>query len=205
MTLPIETPPPGRAGAPPDGRLKRARCLFLTFLKIGAFTFGGGYAMLPLIEREVVANRRWATHEEVLDMFAIGQAAPGVIALNVATFLGFRVGGFLGAAAAVVGVALPSVLIISAIAIWFDQITRFTWMQHAFAGVRAGVLVLIIGAIRKLSKPLKATTFNFVVGVAAFAATAFFKVGAAWLILTAVAIGLFADLLARPSKEAKNA
>ena len=190
----------------PDGRLERAYRLFTAFLKIGAFTFGGGYAMLPLIEREVVAKRNWATHPEVLDMYAIGQAAPGVIALNFATFLGFRVGGLLGAAASVVGVALPSVVLISIVAVFFGQVNmENAWVASAFTGIRAGVLVLLIGALRKLAKPLRATVFNFAVGCAAFAATVFLKLGVHWLILAAVAAGLFADILGRPAKEQNHA
>jgi len=192
---------------PRDGRLKRAQCLFTAFAKMGAFTFGGGYAMLPLIEREVVEKRKWATHAEVLDMYAISQTAPGVIALNFAVFLGFRVGGILGAIAAVVGVALPSVVFITLVAIFFEHFKGNPWVQSAFAGVRAAVLVLCIGSLRKLAKPVKATVFNFAVGFAALAASLIFgkQIGMVWLILTAVAVGLFADILTRSKKEKTNA
>ena len=194
--------------APPkDGQLTRAGCLFTAFAKMGAFTFGGGYAMLPLIEREVVEKRKWATHAEVLDMYAISQTAPGVIALNFAVFLGFRVGGILGAVAAVVGVALPSVVFITLVAIFFENFRDNPWVQAAFAGVRVAVLVLCIGSVRKLAKPVKGTVFNFGVGLAALVASLAFgkQIGMVWLILTAVAIGLFADILARPKKEKTNA
>ena len=192
---------------PRDGRLARARCLFTAFFKIGAFTFGGGYAMLPLIESEVVEKKNWATHPEVLDMYAISQSAPGVIALNFAVFLGFRVGGVLGAVAAVLGVALPSVVLITLAAVFFEHVKDNPWVGHAFAGVRAGVLVLLIGAIRKLAKPVKPTVFNFAMGITAFAASILLdkRVGMIWFILTAVAVGLFADILARMQKGKKHA
>jgi len=192
---------------PKDGLLTRAGCLFAAFAKMGAFTFGGGYAMLPLIEREVVEKRKWATHAEVLDMYAISQTAPGVIALNFAVFLGFRVGGILGAVAAVVGVALPSVVFITLVAVFFEHFRDNGWVQSAFAGVRAAVLVLCIGSIRKLAKPVKPTVFNFAVGFAALAASLVFgkQVGMVWFILTAVAVGLFADILTRPTQGKNNA
>ena len=188
-------------------KLKRARRLFVTFFRIGAFTFGGGYAMVPLIEREVVAERKWLRHEEVLDMFAIGQTAPGVIAINVSIFVGHRVAGILGAVAAVLGMVLPSLVFMSVVAMCFEQIKDNAWVGHAFSGVRAGVLVLILSAVQKLAKPLKATVFNFALGIAAFGAMVVLpkifpaKSFVLWVLLAAACVGLLADVLARPAKK----
>jgi len=187
-----------------NGKLLRVRRLFTTFLRIGAFTFGGGYAMVPLIEREVVEGRKWLKHEEILDIFGVAQSVPGVIAVNVATFTGHRVAGFWGALAAVLGVVLPSFFVICAIAVFFDRFRELAWVGHAFEGARAGVVVIIIGALRKLSHNVPASAFNFGVGCAAFAATAFFNVGAAWVILLAIATGLLASIRENGRREAQR-
>ena len=178
--------------------------LFLAFSRVGAFTFGGGYAMLPMLEREVVDRRGWVSHADLLDMFGIAQAAPGVIAVNMATFTGRRVAGFWGSVAAVLGVAWPSVLVICAVALCFDRFRELKWVAHAFEGVRAGVLALIAAALRKLGRGLRPSAFNLATGCAAFAATAFFNAGAAWVILAAVAAGLLADVAGRKKNGAGN-
>ncbi len=172
----------------------RVRKLFATFLRIGAFTFGGGYAMVPLIEREVVEGRGWVTHEEVLDILGIAEATPGVIAVNMATFVGYRVAGFWGSLAATVGVVMPSLVIIGVIALFFERFQEWAWVGYAFAGIRAGVLVLIIGAVRKLGRHSRATIFNFAVGVGAFVLAAFSSLGAVWVILMALAAGMLLEL-----------
>ena len=126
--------------------------LFLTFAKIGACTFGGGYAMLPILQREVVDNRGWATQDELADYFAIGQCTPGIIAVNTATFIGHKCGGFLGATAATFGVVLPSVIIILILAGIIGEFSHVAAVQHAFAGIRVCVCVLIFNAVLKLWK-----------------------------------------------------
>ena len=121
--------------------------LFLTFLKIGAFTFGGGYAMIPLIQREIVEKKHWISDEEILDIVAIAESTPGPIAINSATFVGYRAGGFAGAFFATFGVVLPSFLIILAISFVLRQFQELKPVQYAFQGIRAGVLALIIRAM----------------------------------------------------------
>ncbi len=126
--------------------------LFATFCKIGAFTFGGGYAMLPMIQKEIVDEKKWATEEEVIDYFAIGQCTPGVIAVNTATFIGYNRKGILGGVVATLGVITPSVIIIIIIAAFIRNFMHIQWVQHAFAGIRVAVTVLILNAIIKMWK-----------------------------------------------------
>lgn len=126
--------------------------LFLTFAKIGAMTFGGGYAMLPIIQREVVEGKGWATEEEVMDYYAIGQCTPGIIAVNTATFIGQKLKGTPGGIAATLGVVFPSVVIISLLATVIEAFSHLVWVQNAFGGIRVCVCVLITNAVVKLYK-----------------------------------------------------
>ena len=124
--------------------------LFITFAKIGAVTFGGGYAMLPILQREIVENKHWGTDEELADYYAIGQCTPGVIAVNVATFIGRKAAGNIGGIAATLGVVFPSVVIITLLAGVIQAYSSLEWVAHAFAGVRVCVCVLIFNAVIKL-------------------------------------------------------
>ena len=124
--------------------------LFITFAKIGAVTFGGGYAMLPILQREIVENKHWGTEEELADYYAIGQCTPGVIAVNVATFIGRKVSGNLGGVIATLGVVFPSIVIITMLAGVIQAYSSLEWVKHAFAGVRVCVCVLIFNAVIKL-------------------------------------------------------
>ena len=126
--------------------------LFLTFAKVGVMTFGGGYAMLPILQREVVDNKGWATEEELMDYFAIGQCTPGVIAVNTATFIGQKNKGILGGVVATVGVVFPSLVIISLLAGVIEAFSHLVWVQNAFGGIRVCVCVLIANAVVKLYK-----------------------------------------------------
>lgn len=126
--------------------------LFVVFMKIGGFTFGGGYAMLPMIQKEVVERNDWATENEVLDYFAIGQVTPGVIAVNTATFIGYKVAGVMGAIFATLGVIFPSVVIISFIAAFLTNFAHLPIVIHAFNGIRACVCVLILSAVYNMAK-----------------------------------------------------
>ena len=126
--------------------------LFVTFMKIGGFTFGGGYAMLPMIQKEVVNSKKWATQTEVLDYFAISQVTPGVIAVNTATFIGYRMAGILGGIAATLGVIFPSMLILAIIAAFLNNFASMPVVIHAFNGIRACVCVLILTAVYNMAK-----------------------------------------------------
>ncbi len=126
--------------------------LFLTFAKVGACTFGGGYAMLPILQREVVESKGWCTDEELTDYFAIGQCTPGVIAVNTATFLGSKRKGVLGGVIATLGMVFPSIVIITLIAAFLTNFAHIPAVGHAFAGVRAAVVALIASSVLKLGK-----------------------------------------------------
>lgn len=126
--------------------------LFLTFARIGGLTFGGGYAMLPMLQKEVVENRGWATEEELADYYAIGQCTPGIIAINTATFVGYRQFGVVGGIVATLGVVFPSLVIITTIAAFISNFADLPLVQHAFAGIRVCVCVLILNAVLKLRK-----------------------------------------------------
>lgn len=124
--------------------------LFITFAKIGAVTFGGGYAMLPILQREIVENKHWGTDEELADYYAIGQCTPGVIAVNVGTFIGRKVAGNIGGVVATLGVVFPSLVIITLLAGVIQAYASVEWVKHAFAGIRVCVCVLIFNAVIKL-------------------------------------------------------
>lgn len=126
--------------------------IFLTFCRVGALTFGGGYSMLPMLEREVVERRGWVSQQEVLDFYSISQVLPGMIAINAAIFIGNKVRGRLGGILAALGVAFPSLVIIVLIASFISGFVDVPLVQHAFAGIRACVFVLIVQAIMKLAK-----------------------------------------------------
>lgn len=126
--------------------------LFFTFAKIGVCTFGGGYAMLPILQRELVDNKGWATEEELADYYAVGQCTPGVIAVNTATFVGYNRLGWLGGIVATLGVVFPCLVIIMAIAAFLSNFMHLDVVVHAFNGVRAGVVALIFSSILKLLK-----------------------------------------------------
>ncbi len=126
--------------------------LFLTFAKVGVMTFGGGYAMLPMLQREVVENKGWATEAQLADYYAVGQCTPGIIAVNTATFVGYSKKGVPGSVAATLGVVFPSLVIITALAGIISQFAGSAIVRNAFAGVRACVCVLIFNSVVKLLK-----------------------------------------------------
>lgn len=126
--------------------------MFWAFARIGGLTFGGGYAMLPMLQREVVEKHGWATEEELADYYAIGQCTPGVIAVNTATFIGYRQAGIIGGIVATLGVVFPSVVIITVIAAFLTNFSELRVIQYAFEGIRVCVCVLIFNAVQKLWK-----------------------------------------------------
>ncbi len=141
-------------------KLKQLFFLFLTFFKIGLFTFGGGYAMIPIIEREAVDRKNWITKDEFLDILAIAESTPGPLAINSATFVGYKVCGVLGSVFATLGVVLPSFIIIFAISFFFDLFLSLRWVQYAFRGIQVCVAFLIFNAGLKMLKHLKIGWLN---------------------------------------------
>ncbi len=129
--------------------------IFLTMLKIGAFTFGGGYAMIALLENEFVSKKKWIERSEFLDMVAISESTPGPVAINMATYLGYKVSGFFGSLAATVAVAIPSFFIIYVISIFFDAFLSLTLVSYAFKGIQVCVVYMILSAGLKMQKDIE--------------------------------------------------
>lgn len=171
--------------------MKRLSEIFLVFFKIGLFTIGGGYAMLPIIQREVVETKGWMTDEEFLDALSLTNSLPGPLATNSATFVGYRVAGTPGSVAAILGAATPSVVIILLIAMVFQNIMDYPMVQYIFDGVRPAVAALILYAVVKLAKSAKVGEyFNWVVALLGFAAVAFFGLHPILVVVCSAAYGL---------------
>ena len=168
--------------------------LAAAFFKVGILTFGGGYAMLPMLEREVVDKYGWVTREEVLDCYAIGQCTPGIIAVNTATFVGYKRRGIPGAVLATVGLVLPSLLIITAIALVLRNFADIPAVQHAFSGIRVAVVVLVLFSVAKLFKSGVKKPRDHVVCVAAFALTVVLSLSPVILVAAAIVLGIVLGL-----------
>ena len=145
------------------GKIKGYLSLFLTMLKIGLFTFGGGYAMIALLENEFVEKKKWLEKDEFLDVAAIAESTPGPIAINCATYIGYKKAGVLGSAAATLGVILPSFIIIYAISLFFDAFLSLTLVAYAFKGIQICVVYLILTAGLRMLKQMKKTVFNTII------------------------------------------
>jgi chromate transporter len=171
--------------------------LLWTFFKLGCVTFGGGYAMLPVIERELVRRKAWATMDEVMDYFAIGQITPGIIAVNVSTFIGYKKAGVLGGILTTLGVVLPSLVIISAIAGILTNFAEFPLVRHAFAGIRVAVGALILNAVITLLSGAVKNWKTLLICGAAFLLSAVWDASPVFIVLSA---GLSGFLLFRPGK-----
>ncbi len=174
---------------------KRLWTLFVTFFKIGAFTFGGGYAMIPLIEREVVERRGWITSEDMLDIVAIAESTPGPIAINTATFVGYKACGVFGAMMATVGTVLPSFTIISIISFVLAQFRELEPVQFAFNGIRAGVLALIIKALWSMYQKCPKSLVAYIIMALSFVIAAFTDINIIFIIIGAAIVGLVTSLL----------
>ncbi|MGL5694245.1 MAG: chromate transporter [Peptostreptococcaceae bacterium] len=164
--------------------------LFKTFCRIGGLTFGGGYAMLPMLEKEVVENRNWATSKELLDYYAVGQTTPGIIAVNTATFIGYKVKGVVGALFATAGVLFPSLVIIMIIASFLQSFSEYAIVQHAFSGIRVIVAVLILNAVIKLWKTSIVDKLGILIFLLTFLFGAIIKISSIYIVISAALIGL---------------
>ena len=164
--------------------------LFFTFCRIGGLTFGGGYAMLPIIQKEIVEEKKWATEEEVLDYYAVGQCTPGIIAVNTATFIGYKVHGIIGAIVATLGVVFPSLIIITIIAALLKNFANYSIVQHAFSGIRVVVIALIVSAILKLAKTSIKNSTTLIIAIIAFILVAFVNLSPIYIVIAAACIGL---------------
>lgn len=162
--------------------------LFIAFAKVGVLTFGGGYAMLPILQREIVEKNKWASDEELMDYYAIGQCTPGVIAVNTATFIGQKNKGVMGGIMATLGVVTPSLIIITAIAAFISNFSDLAIVKNAFAGVRVCVCVLIFNAVVKLWKSSVTDKATLVIFIGVFLGATFTELSPIlFVIITAVA------------------
>ena len=191
----------------PSPKAQSLGTLFFTFFKIGLFTFGGGYAMIALLEEEFIQRRRWLDKDEFLDMTAIAESTPGPVAINSATYLGYKLAGVPGAATATVAVCLPSFLIIYAISLFFEQFTQLTIIANAFKGIQVCVIYLIFSAGVRMLQALDRSLFSSGVLLSVFLAMtslslAGISVSSILLILLSGAAGVAAWLLGR-RKEGK--
>ena len=163
--------------------------LFLTFFRIGLFTFGGGYAMIPLIQREAVEKNKWVSDDDILEVIAIAESTPGPIAINSATFIGYKVAGAFGSFFATLGVVLPSFIINLIISFVLSEFADIKAVQYAFNGIRAGVLALVIKAWWTMVKKLPKTGLAYFIVVAAFFATVLFDINVLLIIIASGIIG----------------
>ena len=178
--------------------------LFCAFFRIGLFTFGGGYAMLPLLQREIVEKKHWATEEELLDYFAVGQCTPGIIAVNTATFVGFKEKKLSGAIFATLGIVSPSLVIITVIAALLSNFAHIAAVQNAFAGIRVAVCVLILNSIVKLWKKSVVDKLTFAVFLAVFIGSVLLShVSPVVFIVAAAVLGIVVRVWLRTGKEGK--
>lgn len=176
-------------------KAKKLWTLFSTFFKIGGFTFGGGMAMLPLIQREVVEHHKWATEDDILEIVAIAESTPGPIAINAATFIGNRVAGFWGSACATLGVVLPSYLIITAIAFVLRNFLEVDAVRYAFFGIRAGVLAMVLKSLWTMAKKCPKKVLAYAIAAAAFLISALFDINVLFIIIGAAVVGIFSSLI----------
>lgn len=183
-------------------KFQKALTLFITFFKIGAFTFGGGYAMIPLISREVVEKHKWITDEDILDIIAIAESTPGPIAINSATFVGYKICGVLGSLAATLGVVLPSFILILIISRLLDAFSALKAVQYAFFGIRAGVLALVLKALITMYKKCHKNIAAYIVMAAAFILSAALNVNIFFVIIGCAVFGLVSfNILSRRTEK----
>jgi len=177
-------------------KLSRLLTVFTTFFKIGAFTFGGGYAMIPLIQREASEKHHWVSDEDILEIVAIAESTPGPIAINSATFVGYRAAGVLGSVCATLGVVLPSFIIILTISGILRQFQENLYVQYAFRGIRAGVLALIVKALWGMYKKCKKNLPSYIVMGASFVLVAFLNVPMLAVLIGCAVFGVVTSFMA---------
>ncbi|MBE7081772.1 MAG: chromate transporter [Clostridiales bacterium] len=194
-------------------KLKTALLLFWTMFKIGLFTFGGGYAMIAILERELVERKKWLEHDEFIDLIAIAESTPGPIAINSSTYIGYKRCGVIGSVFATLGVAMPSFIIIFLISLFYDAFIKIQAVNYAFKGIQACVCFLILSAGIKMLKKIKKTAFNIILfsltilGIVAF--TLFFpqlSFSSIYYILAGGVVGVITYLITsfRKKEQEKN-
>ncbi len=192
-----------------DGYFKRLLILLITFFKIGLFTFGGGYAMIPVIEEEVCKKRKWVTEMEILDIIAIAESTPGPIAVNSATYVGYKVAGIPGSLFATFGLTLPSFSIILVISFFYKDLMNFAPLAAAFKGLKVGVILLLFLAVLKLKKGLKINVVaitTFVIALSLMLIFSFVDTGFKYLSICLIVFGILVGitLTALGNKKGEN-
>ena len=185
-----------------ESRLRRLSGIFLSMLKIGAFTFGGGYAMIALIENEFVSRKGWISREEFLDLVAIAESTPGPVAINSATYIGYRIGGVVGAALGTLAVCLPSFAVIFVISLFFDRFLSLRYVSYAFRGIQVAVIYLIATAGLKLLRSMEKTPLSCLLCGASCAGLIVLtllsvRFSSVWFILAGGAVGVLTWMIAR--------
>ena len=179
--------------------------LFSVFFKVGLCTFGGGIAMLPILERGLGEKRGWGTGDELLDYFAIGQSTPGIIAVNVATFVGYKRAGFIGGCVATFGMVFPSIIIITLIAKFISNFSEIEWVKKALTGINVAVAAILTSAVYNFSKKSVKNLFGFLLLVISFVLIFVLKVSTVWVIFGSAILGvILAACRGDFKKEAKN-
>ena len=181
-----------------DSYLFRLLILFLTFMKIGAFTFGGGYAMIPIIEEEVTKKRKWITELEIMDILAISESTPGPIAVNTATYVGYRVAGVAGGIIATLGLAVPSFAIIFVISFFYKDFMQWPVIAAMFKGLKIGVIILLFSAVLKLKKGVKVNLVGvilFVTALSLMLVFSFIDTGFKYLSLCLILLGIITGIV----------
>lgn len=168
--------------------------LFAVFFKIGLFTFGGGLAMLPMLTEELSVKKHWVSRDELIDYFAIGQCTPGIIAVNVATFVGYKKQSVIGAVCATLGMIIPSILVITVLALFFSNFADAPSVKKAFSGINIAVAALLTKVVFTFIKKAVHNVFHALITAAAFAAVVFFRVHTVWIIAAGLITGLFVYL-----------
>lgn len=181
--------------------MKQLWNLFTSFFRIGILTFGGGLAMLPMLQNEVVDKRQWATEEELLNYYAIGQCTPGIIAVNTATFIGYKQKGIIGAIVATAGIVAPSLIIIMVIAAFLKNFMEIKMVQYAFGGIRVAVAALVVQAVIKLWKTGVKDLLGIILFIIAFIISAVLGLSPVWLVIAGIVIGIVSGVI-RERKEA---
>ena len=184
--------------------------LFITFFKIGLFTFGGGYAMIALIEDEVSTRKKWISKEELADVITIAESTPGPIAINSATYIGYKIGGILGSAIATMGVVLPSLIIIFIISMFFDLFMSFEIVEYAFLGIKCAVGLIILRTGWKMIKSFKKTPLHWILFAIAIVGISIVNIFAlnfssVYFVFLGAIIGLFVYLLDRNKQKIDSA
>lgn len=169
---------------------KNLLILFTTFFKIGLFTFGGGYSMLTFIEKEITEKHKFVTYEELLDVFSIAECTPGPISINCATFIGYKIAGFLGAIISTIAISIPSFAIILFISIFYNYLKEFKLILNFLDGIKVGVIVLLINSVIKINSKCKKTRFHFPTIVLILVLSLLFNISSILILLTSILIYL---------------